>query len=158
MGIIQNIFKSIDGYLISIERDTENGWYFLKVGIPSDWVFKGNKSIACDVKQESELGRIVDIKPKKNGITIDDLIEFLSLVERTNAIIVEKQKEIDERLTEAKLALKKEMEEKLGELENLKEESFMSFDRRMKNESKKKNTETIPKKKRGRPKKVETNQ
>jgi len=157
MGIIQDTFKSIDGYLISIERDTENGWYFLKVGIPIDWVFKGNKSIACDVIQESELGKIVNVKPKKNGITVDDLVEFISLIERTNAIIVEKQKEIDERLTEAKEALKIEMEEKLGELENLKEESFMSFDQRMKNESKKKTTETTPKKKRGRPKKVETN-
>ena len=140
MGLIQNTLNKFEDFLVSIERDTQKGWFYIKVGIPVDWVFKGNTKIACETLKESEFGHLVKIAPKNSKITIDDLIEFASIIQETNEIIVQKQNEVDNIINSTKEELAKQVKEKLSELESLKENSFTSFDNLVKETEKRRST------------------
>ncbi len=80
MKVIEEAFEPITGYLISIERDTVHGWYFLKVGIPKGWVFNENGEISCEIITETTNGKLIQISPKNEGVVIDDLVDFIKKI------------------------------------------------------------------------------
>lgn len=145
MKIIETALSPIDGYLISIKRNTMEGWYELEIGIPSSWVFDENNIISCEIvrEYEEEKARIVKIAPKKLGIVIDDLVEFIIIILETNKKIAEKEKEFTNKMEEMKGLLESEAKSFYQELDELKERSFKEIGYNF--------TKTIVKPKRGRP-------
>jgi hypothetical protein len=127
MKSIEETLKPLEGYLISINRDTVNGWYTLQIGLPKDWVFKDNNLIECKELQKTEKGVLLDIVPKEEGVSIDDLIDFVLLVMETNSKIAEKEKEFTDRMNEVKEKLEQQAKEFYGELEDLRKHSFENF-------------------------------
>lgn len=150
MKIIETALQPIDGYLISIARDTVNGWYEIEVGLPPKWVFDENDKIGCEILIDEKEGKLIRIFPKNNLIVIDDLVRFVEIIILTNAKIAEKEKQF----TDTMEVMKKELEEKAKvfytELDDLRDESFKRVGSKF--------VETLPdipsqpKAKRGRPK------
>jgi len=124
MKEIESILEPITGYLLSMTRNTQEGWYELQVGIPNTWVFTENNEISCEVINENESGKLLKIFPKNYDVCIDDLFQFVIIIIDTNRIIVEKEKEFAERMAERKRSLEKEANEFLKELDDLREISF----------------------------------
>ena len=147
MKQIDQALDPIDGYLISITRDTVNGWYELQVGLPSKWVFDDNNDIKCEILAESDEGKLVKISPKKTGIVIDDLVLFVKIIIKTNEMIVQKEKEFTETMEIMKGELENKAKTYYEELDRLREESF----KKQQKELAKPEGSTAPKK-RGRPK------
>ena len=153
---IENKIKKLEGYLLSIERNPSEARYEIKLGIPKNWVYKGNTSIECKVISKSDVGVLLLIYSKDNKILLDDLVEFSNFILETNKKIQEKEllfkKEIDK--------TKKELEERVksfySDLEKIKEISFKNLEKTERKipfipeEDKSKLTEGIEKKKRGR--------
>lgn len=137
MGRVQEHFKPIEEYLMAMERDTVNGWYYLKIGLPKGWVYKGNDIIDCEIVQQNDAGQLLNIKPKKESITIDELIAFVSLIIQTNNKIVEKEQEFVNKIKKVKEELEAEKGVFYEELEKLKESTFKIFDMPDKEPSKK---------------------
>lgn len=149
---IESKLEKLSGTLLSIERDTVNGWYVITIGLPLSWVFNDNESISCEIIDESDKGRLIKIAPKRNdkNVIIDDLIRFVEIIIDTNGRIAEKEKEFTKRMEEMKGLLEKEAKHFYQELDELKENSFNNI-------SKSFSTITpIKKKTKGRPKKNET--
>ena len=128
MDTVELNLKPIDGYLLAIKRDTINGWYFMEIGVPVGWVYKGNKYITCDVLKKSENGVMLKISPTENEISIDDLIAFTVLIIDTNSKIVEKQEELNGILIQVKNQLEEQARNYYKELDDLKNLSFQKFD------------------------------
>jgi len=145
MSIIQDSLEPLSGFLFSIKRDTVKGWYFLEVGLPKSWVYKGNDVISCEKTGEWDKGILLSIAPLVKGVTVDDLIIFASLILETNNKIVEKEKEFVDRIETVKNELQKQKDVFYKELDDLKEKSFSLFDF-------KKDDEEKENKGRGRPK------
>lgn len=162
---IEKKLKPLEGFLLSIKRNTIKGWYELEVGLIKDWVFKSNKIIECEVLDKTSSGILVKIFPKKNNVYIDDLISFVELIIETNSKIAEKEKEFTLQMDKVKKNLEQEAEKFYKELDELREKSFDKFNSEKKsleknNPSKEsdKNT-TNSTKKRGRPpKKIKENE
>ena len=165
MNSISEILKPIDGYLSSIVRDTVNGYYYLEIGIPDDWVYDGNIKIECELIEELKddegtvLGVILKIYPKDKTIIIDDLVRFVQIIVNTNQKIAEKKEVFKENLNKIKAKLEKEVGEHYKELDDYQEEAFKivgaNFVSDLESKEKPKpttneNTEPV-KKKRGRP-------
>lgn len=121
---IDDILKPIDGFLISITRDTTKGWYELQIGIQSSWVFNENKQVACEVLNETEAGKLVKISPKNSKIKIDDLVKFVNLIIETNKRIAEKEMEFTKNMEKMKLELEESARKYYEELDKLREDSF----------------------------------
>lgn len=145
MKEIELALAPITGYLISISRNTEYGWYELEIGLPNSWVFDENDKIGCDVITENEAGKLIRIAPKKNGIVIDDLISFVGIIIKTNERIAEKEKEFTDQMQEMKGLLEDKAKKFYEELDELKESSFKKVGKNFAE-----SLETKPK--RGRPK------
>jgi hypothetical protein len=154
MKVIEEAFEPITGYLISIERDTVHGWYFLKVGIPKGWVFNENGEISCEIITETTNGKLIQISPKNEGVVIDDLVDFVKVILETNEKIAQKEKEFTDKMMEMRNRLEEEAKSFYKELDELRDNSF------------KKNSDTFvknlqsqkeEKKKVGRPRKEEVN-
>ena len=124
MGLIQDTLNPLEGHLISIERDTVNGWYEIKVGIYGNWVYSENKEIACEVILDKKDGKVIKIKPKNNNITVDELLAFFEIIIETNKKIAEKEKEFKDRMEKIKQDLEGEAKKFYEELDSLKEDSF----------------------------------
>lgn len=124
MKTIELALHPIDGYLISITRDPENGWYVLEIGLPIKWVFDENTKIGCEVTEEYDEGKIIKISPKKTGIVIDDLINFVEIIIQTNEKIAEKEKQFTDKMAEMKGMLEKEANNFFKELDELRDNSF----------------------------------
>jgi len=124
MKEIESILKTIEGYLISIERDTVNGWYFMKVGILKSWVFNENNEIGLEILSENEAGKLLKIFPKKTSVVIDDLILFVGIIINTNETIANKEREFAAQMEEFKKNLEKKASEFYKELDELKDSSF----------------------------------
>lgn len=106
-NVVDDAIKQIDGYLLSIYPDIELGCYALKMGINADWEFENNEMIVCNSINETDSGKIIEIKPNENyheEVKIDDLITFAKFIIKVNEEIAEKEKEF-------KLTIKKEKEE-----------------------------------------------
>lgn len=141
MAIVEETLKPLDGYLFAIKRDTVNGWYYLEVGLPKSWIYRGNDIIDCVKLNEWNAGNLIKVTPKVEGITLDDLIKFTQLILDTNAKILEKVHEFEEKIKQVKESLNAD---KIGfnkELDDLREQSFGAFDY---------NSNITPVKKRGR--------
>ncbi|MFW6219421.1 MAG: hypothetical protein ACOC33_01005 [bacterium] len=134
---IQKTIEPLDGYLISMTRDTVNGYYVLEVGIPRGWVYKSNDIIECEEINKNDNGVLLKIKPKKEEVVIDDLFEFVNLIIQTNAKIVEKEKEFNDRMEKYKQDLEMQVKSFYDELDTIKEKSFTVFDKSEKNKEKK---------------------
>ena len=100
--MIEEALNAIEGYLLSIKRDTLNGWYVLEIGLPKDWIYKGNEMINCEEITKTDKGVLLKISPKEVGIKIDDLITFVQLIIDTNSQIVAKEKEFIDKMDEVK--------------------------------------------------------
>lgn len=146
MKQIELALQPIDGYLISITRDTVNGWYVLQVGIPNNWVFDDNNNVGCEVLAESDEGKLIKISPKKGGVAIDDLVLFVKVIIKTNEMIAEKEREFTETMEAMKGELENKAKTYYEELDRLREESFKKQQRELAGNS------VSPTKKRGRPK------
>ncbi len=129
-NLVEDTLASVEGYLLSINRDTENGWYELEVGIPSSWVFRGSKTIDCTNIVANDEFKMVKVSPFENGvrIPIDELIEFVSTIVATNLEIEAKENGFNQMLEQEKLALQEKAKAYYNELEALKEKSFTNFD------------------------------
>ena len=127
MKTIEAALAAVDGYLISIARDTVNGWYEIEVGLPPNWVFDENDKIGCEVLIDEEEGKLVKITPKKPDVVIDDLIGFLEIIKITNEKITEKEKQFTESLEEKKRELEIFAKGFYDDLDELKENSFQKL-------------------------------
>jgi len=127
MKKIEQALQPINGYLILIERDTVNGWYQLKIGLPSSWVFDENDKITCEVVNENDEGKIIIISPKVKEVVIDDLIGFVGLIITTNKKIAQKEKEFNLKMENFKKDLEEQAKTFYDELDDLKSDSFKNF-------------------------------
>lgn len=128
MNTINDILSPIAGYLLSITRNTEGGWYELEIGMPINWVFKENQEIGCEVQSENDNGKLIRIFPKFDDITIDELIKFVIVIIETNKRIKDKELEFQKKIEEFKESLEKEAKQHYTELDQLKDSSFKSLD------------------------------
>lgn len=127
MKTIESILNPLTGYLISITRNTINGWYELEIGIPANWVFDENEIIECEVLKESEAGKLIKVKPKNLNVVLDDLISFVDVIIETNKRIADKEKQFNDKMEKMKIQLEEEAKKFYKELDELKENSFKSL-------------------------------
>lgn len=92
-GIVQEQLEKVKEYLISIENDYETDSWVIKVGLPAKWVVNNNDLINISIITEMNEGKIISIRPISPNITIDVLLEFISLIIKTNQAIIDRQKE-----------------------------------------------------------------
>jgi len=124
MKKIEAALHSIDGYLLTISRDTINGWYELQVGLPARWVYDENNKISCEAINEADAGTLVKIAPRTHEIVIDDLIAFVQAIIVTNEKIAKKEKQFTDKMESMKGKLEEEARKFYTELDELKEKSF----------------------------------
>jgi hypothetical protein len=124
MKTIELALQLVEGYLISITRNTVNGWYEIEIGIPNNWVFDENDEIKCEILAEDKSGKMIKISPKNQNIVIDDLIAFFEIIINTNKKIAEKEEEFKLQMEEMKKGLEKKASAFFKELDELKENSF----------------------------------
>jgi len=129
MKTIELALHPIDGYLMSITRDPEHGWYVLEIGLPITWVYDENTKIGCEVTEEYEQGKFIKIFPKKTGIVIDDLVAFVEIIIVTNEKIAAKEKEFTDSLEEKKTELENWAKGFYKEMDELKENSFKTLNK-----------------------------
>jgi hypothetical protein len=134
MKEVEGILTPIEGYMLSIERDTINGWYFMKVGIPKNWVFDENNEIGYEILSEANEGKLLKIYPKKQTIVIDDLIAFVEIIIHTNETIAAKEKEFADQMEEFKKNLEQKASNFYKELDELKDNSFKKLNDKFVNE------------------------
>ena len=150
MKTIEALLEPITGYLISITRNTKEGWYEMEIGIYKGWVVSDNDSVACEVISESENGKLIRIAPKNDTVVIDDLVNFVMIVIDTNRKIAEKEKEFTNKMSEMKKTLEEQAKKFYEELDALKDNSFKNIGE---NFAKTLQEEDGGEKKRGRPRK-----
>lgn len=162
MGQIENTLKPLIGYFVSLERNTMEGWFELKIGLPIDWEYRSNNNIECELLNDTKDGKLLKIKPKKSNISSDDLIEFAILIVQINEEIAKKEKEFEKKMKKYKENLEKEVNKFYDELDEKRKKSFEKFPNIKSPEANKNNVKgavenTESKKRRGRPpkKKVE---
>ena len=86
--------KGVDGYILTINRNPEFGYYELEVGIPKTWVYQKTDIIDFEVIAETEKNILLHIFPlQQDVVVIDDLIEFVSLIISTNEKILRMQQQ-----------------------------------------------------------------
>lgn len=124
MKPIESALEPITGYLISISRDTQKGWYFLTVGIPKGWVVSENNEITCKVFEETDEGKLIEIAPRNENIAVDDLIDFVVVIMKTNEKIAQKEQEFTNEMQEMKRMLEEKAKRFYEELDELKDNSF----------------------------------
>ena len=137
VNVLDESLKKIDGYLLSIERNTETSRYEIKVGIPKDWIYQENDRINFDILVESEIGTIIVLFGVTDDVVVDDLIEYVNIVISTNKRIVEMQEDFERKLEEAKEELVKEVSDFEDKIEEVKKQSFSSDDEQKETEKKK---------------------
>ena len=127
MKTIEAALESTNGYINSFTRNTIEGWWEIEIGLAKSWVYDENKKIGCEIIFENEVGKLIRIFPKKNDVVIDDLIEFVGIIIRTNKKIAEKEKQFTDKMQEMKGVLEKEAKRFYQELDELKENSFKNI-------------------------------
>lgn len=124
MKNIQSQISQLDGYLISISSDPENGWFFLEIGLPKNWVFNSNDLITCTEINSSDVGKIIKVEPNNNEIIVDDLIEFVLLIVKTNKTVLDKEIEFSKHIEKVKTDLEKQIKSFYSDLDEMKKTSF----------------------------------
>lgn len=154
MGTIDSLLQPILNNFLSLDRDTFNGWYELKIGIPKAWVYKENDVIKCETINSNDTGTVLKIFSEKPNIIVDDLFKFVKILIDTNEKISEKELEFAKKMEEMKTTLENEAEKFYKELDDMKDKSFDDLTTIETKKSPIKDI-IIPKKEtRGRPKKV----
>jgi len=124
MGVIDKSLEKIDGYLLSIERDTMNGVYFIKIGLPKKWVYESTEKINCELLSEFDEGVLLKVTPVVDSITIDDLITFGNGIVNVNEEIAKMEEEFNKKVESRKEELMNEIKEFEDQLETMKKKSF----------------------------------
>lgn len=124
MKPIELALDSTTGYINSFTRNTLEGWWEVEVGLPVTWVFDENSKISCEIIFENEVGKLIKVSPKKHDVVIDDLIEFIEIIIKTNEKIAEKEKQFTDKMQEMKNHLEEEAIKFYRELDELRENSF----------------------------------
>ena len=148
MKQLEKALNKIDGYLLSIKRDTVKGQYELEVGIPKSWAYKSTEKIECETIHETKQGDIVKISPNKEDVVVDDLIEFVNIIIDTNQKIAKMQEDFDKQMEKTKEDLEKQVKSFMEKIEDMKDSSFEEMEKRqkelgeIKKKSRKENTDT----------------
>jgi hypothetical protein len=127
MNIIENALEPITGYLILISRDTINGWYEFEIGLPANWVFASNSDIKCEIISENDEGKLINVSPIHQNVSIDDLVLFVGRIIETNEEIAQKEKAFNDKMDELKRHLTQETSKFYKELDDLKQQSFKTI-------------------------------
>ncbi len=127
MKLIDNALNSITGYLLSINRNTEKGWYELNIGLPKSWVVNETKDIAITIVAQDDNGKLITVLPKNDSVVVDDLVIFVELIIETNKKILEKENEFKRKMEEFKKNLELETAKYYNELDELKDSSFKNL-------------------------------
>ena len=114
--------KPIDGYVLRIERNTENGYYEVVVGIPINWEYITSKTIMSDLLNETENGKIYKVYSKDEDIVIDDLFDYISEIVKSNEQIEQIQRELEDELANKRKKLEAELAMIYETFENKKNE------------------------------------
>lgn len=129
MGEINEKLEPIERNFFKLYRNIEKGWYEVEIGLPAKWVFKNNKVIECELVNESDVGKMIIVRPKRanNGVLADELIEFVQLIVNINQEIADREEEFDIKMEQEK----KKIEEVVGgfyeKMDVLRKESFEKF-------------------------------
>lgn len=124
MKPLETILEPITGYLFSITRNSLKGWYEIEIGIHKGWVFSENSEISCEIVEENDNGKLINIAPKNENVAIDDLVDFVKIIIETNEKIANKEQKFNERLKEMRENLEDEARKYYEEVDVLKESSF----------------------------------
>jgi len=157
MGVLNESFNPIEGYLIKIERDTKNGWYFFEVGFPENWFYKDNDYVTTEViKTIKDKGKIVKISPKNPDVDTDYLIEFVKKAIDINKSVNEREKHFKDEMEDFKTQFQEKIKEFEDNMLTFKEKAFDFRIKESKETSEEKitTTTTTTGSKRGRPKKT----
>jgi len=131
METVELALKPTNGYILSLVKDTFNGWWELEVGLPIKWIYGNNDMITCSVIDENDKGRLIKISPKVSNITIDYLITYVQLIIETNLKIEEKEIEFKNKFDELKVTLEKQAKDFYLELDVMKEDSFKTVTKQL---------------------------
>lgn len=129
--IVEEALAPIAGYFISMSVDTVTGFYILEIGIPDRWAFSSSNNIKCDILAENDEGKILKISSENEQTSIDDLIDFVSIIINTNMKIAMKEVEFEERMNNMKKQLEDEARRFYAELDTLKDSSFKKLTENM---------------------------
>lgn len=124
MKEIELILEPIAGYMNSLYRNPQEGWYEIEIGIPKKWVYGENNEIGIELLSENEIGKLLRVYPKNQNIVADDLVLFAEIIINTNQKIAEKESLFKEEMESMKNGLENKAREFFKELDELKENSF----------------------------------
>ncbi len=123
-NIINQKLEPIEEYWLSITRDTEKNEIVLQCGIPTTWEIRDNDDISCETIKETKAGKLIEIRPKKETVLIDDLILFATIIVKTNKEIAEKEQAFTEQIQKAKESLDEKVKKFYDDLKKYHEKSF----------------------------------
>lgn len=124
MKQLEKILSKVDGFLISIERDTQNGFYILKAGLPPKWKFESKNDIECEAIIDTEEGILLNIYPNSETVVIDDLVDFLVKIIKFNEEFQKKEEEFNDEIANEKERLEKRIQGFYDGLNSFKENFF----------------------------------
>lgn len=125
MGVLNEALKPIEGFLIKIERDVKNGWYFFQVGFPENWFFKENEYVTTEILKSVEgKGKIVKISPKNGDVDSDYIIEFIGRVVKVNKSVNEREKVFKDEMEDFKVEFQDKIKDFETQMESFKEKAF----------------------------------
>jgi len=127
MRTIKKILDKLDGKLLSIERNTEEGKYELQIGLPATWVYKSTDYVGLEEIAKNDDGVLLKVFSDDEAVCIDDLIEFVGVIIDTNEKIAQKEEEYNKLMEERKKQLQDEFSKYEDELDELREKSFRSM-------------------------------
>lgn len=121
---IQKAFEKLEGRLLSLERNTTKGYYELKVGLPSTWIYETNDDIDVEVIVETENGVLLLLSPTNDEVTLDDMIDYINIVIDANEEIARKEEEFLKKMEKVTESLKAEKESFYESLEEFRKKRF----------------------------------
>lgn len=124
MKPIELALETTNGFINSFTRNTVEGWWELEIGLAKAWVFDENSKIGCEIILENDMGKLIKVFPKQYGVFIDDLIDFVEIIIKTNEVIALKEKEFKDIMNEMKESLEEKAKTYYKELDELRENSF----------------------------------
>lgn len=127
MENIENKLDEIKDYCFLIKRNSDEEWWELEIGIPSSWEVKDNKDIGFTILNENNVGKQLHVFPKKNNVSIDDLILYVKIIIKTNEEISEKEEKFTEFIKKEKENLENSIKKFYEKLEEDKINAFKNL-------------------------------
>jgi nitrate reductase NapAB chaperone NapD len=128
MDRLEKLLEPLEGVLITISRNTVEGWYELEIGVPAKWAIVGNPMVNCEIVGESEEGKLIVVSPTKQDIGLDTLVDFVKMLIKTNKKIAEKEALFAAKMANIKKDLQEEASQFYRELDEMRENSFKADD------------------------------